>query len=51
LLKRGHIAGERLPVSQFGCAIAAFGVEIVEQTGGAALVGVLADISLILCLL
>src|SRR5258706_9558203 len=48
LLKRGHIAGERLPVGQLGCAVAALGIEIVEEAGCAALIGVLADIPRIL---
>ena len=42
---------QRLPVGEFGRAVAALGVEEIEQAGGAALIGVLADVARILGLL
>src|SRR5580700_2210447 len=45
LLKRGHIACKSLAIGKLIGAIGALGVEIVEEAGGAALVGVLADVA------
>ena len=45
LFERGHVTGKSLAIGELIGAIGAFGVEIIEQAGGAALVGVLADVA------
>src|ERR1700730_575317 len=43
LLQRHQVRGQRLAVGKLSSAIAAFGVEKIQQAGGAASVSVLAD--------
>src|SRR6266851_2164117 len=50
LLERGHVTCQRLPVGELGGAIAALGVQVIEQAGGTMLVCVLADVPRILSL-
>src|SRR4029077_8563321 len=45
LLERGHVAGKSLAIGELIGAIGALGVEIVEEAGGTALVGILADVA------
>src|SRR5450631_3683216 len=48
LLKREQIGCERLSVGELRCAVAALGIEKVEQARGPTLVGVLADVPVLL---
>src|SRR5581483_5746276 len=51
LFQRGEIRGQRLAVSEFGGAVAAFGVDVVEQARSSALVGVFVDVARVLGIL
>jgi len=45
LFQRRHISGKRLAISELIGAIGTLGVEIIEEAGGAAFIGVLADVA------
>ena len=51
LFESEHVIGERLAIGELVGAIGAFGIEIVEQAGGAAVVGVFADVARLLGLI
>jgi hypothetical protein len=48
LFERQQVRGQRLPVGKLSGSIAALGVQEIQQTGGAALVGILADVAVLL---
>jgi hypothetical protein len=45
LLERRHITGEGLAIGELIGAVGALGIEIVEKAGGAAAVGIFADVA------
>ena len=51
LLQRRHVRGQRLAIGQLNRPVAALGIQKIQKAGGAAFVGILADVARILRLL